>query len=196
MQTTLKKTSSSHIQGNKEFTACPVTLQNVGLSVHKQDKLHSSCIRSMHFATVNNCYNPAPTHFLPESYDMFQDKHSQTGWNNNDYYRASLAVLFIISLQLSVRFCVLLLAEGLWQTTCWMRYARTSGMFSYKLFCSVRFLCFFYQFCDTILTDLPPLPSNRHHRSNGDCLERKRENYQVCSVQYCVQQYAHTCEQT
>ena len=35
-----------------------------------------------------------------------------------------------------------------------------------------------------------PLPSNKliHHRSNGDCLEGKRENYQVCSVQYCVQQ--------
>ena len=26
-----------------------------------------------------------------------------------------------------------------------------------------------------------------HHRSNGDCLESKRENSQVCSVQYCVQ---------
>ena len=33
----------------------------------------------------------------------------------------------------------------------------------------------------------PPFPSNRHNRSNGDCLEGKRENYQVCSVQYCVQ---------
>jgi len=33
-----------------------------------------------------------------------------------------------------------------------------------------------------------PLPSNRHHRSNGDGLEGKRENYQVCSLQYCVQQ--------
>ena len=33
-----------------------------------------------------------------------------------------------------------------------------------------------------------PLPSSRHHRSNGDCLEGKRENYQVCFVQYCVQQ--------
>ena len=33
-----------------------------------------------------------------------------------------------------------------------------------------------------------PLPSNRHHWSNGDCLEGKRENYQVCSVQYCAQQ--------
>ena len=33
-----------------------------------------------------------------------------------------------------------------------------------------------------------PLPSNRHHRSNGDCLEGKRENYQVCSIQYCMQQ--------
>ena len=35
---------------------------------------------------------------------------------------------------------------------------------------------------------LPLLPSNRHHRSNDDCLEGKKENYQVCSVQYCVQQ--------
>ena len=34
----------------------------------------------------------------------------------------------------------------------------------------------------------PPLPSNRHHRSCGDRLEGKGENYQVCSVQYCVQQ--------
>ena len=34
----------------------------------------------------------------------------------------------------------------------------------------------------------PLLPPDRHHRSNGDCLEGKRENYQVCSVQYCVQQ--------
>jgi len=33
-----------------------------------------------------------------------------------------------------------------------------------------------------------PLPSNRHRRSNGDCLEGKREDYQVCSVQYCAQQ--------
>ena len=33
-----------------------------------------------------------------------------------------------------------------------------------------------------------PFPSNRHHRSNDDSLEGKRENYQVCSVQYCVQQ--------
>ena len=33
---------------------------------------------------------------------------------------------------------------------------------------------------------MPP-PSHRHHRSNGDCLEVKRENYQVCSVQHCVQ---------
>ena len=35
---------------------------------------------------------------------------------------------------------------------------------------------------------ITPLPSNRHHRRCGDCLEGKGENYQVCSVQYCVQQ--------
>jgi len=28
----------------------------------------------------------------------------------------------------------------------------------------------------------PPLPSNRHHQSNDDCLEGKRENYRVCYV--------------
>ena len=33
-----------------------------------------------------------------------------------------------------------------------------------------------------------PLPSNRHHLRCGDRLEGKGENYQVCSVQYCVQQ--------
>ena len=38
------------------------------------------------------------------------------------------------------------------------------------------------------VTGQPPLPSNSHHRSDGDCLEGKRENCQVCSVQYCVQQ--------
>jgi len=37
-------------------------------------------------------------------------------------------------------------------------------------------------------TSIGPLPSIRHHRSNGDCLQAKRENYQVCSVKYCVQQ--------
>ena len=39
-----------------------------------------------------------------------------------------------------------------------------------------------------------PFPSNTHHRSNGDCLKGKRENYQVCSVQYCAQQlYTVNC---
>jgi len=33
-----------------------------------------------------------------------------------------------------------------------------------------------------------PLPSTGHHRSNANCLEGKGENYQVCPVQYCVQQ--------
>ena len=36
--------------------------------------------------------------------------------------------------------------------------------------------------------DMAILPSNRHRPSSGDCLEGKGENYQVCSVQYCVQQ--------
>ena len=32
----------------------------------------------------------------------------------------------------------------------------------------------------------PPLPSNRHHWSNDDCLEGKRENYQICAVLYAT----------
>jgi len=37
-----------------------------------------------------------------------------------------------------------------------------------------------------------PLPSNTHHRSNGDCLEGKRENYQVyCMQQLCTVQCIH-----
>ena len=43
-------------------------------------------------------------------------------------------------------------------------------------------------FCVVFPSVFSPLPSNRHHRSNDDCLECKRENYQVRSVQYCVQQ--------
>ena len=33
-----------------------------------------------------------------------------------------------------------------------------------------------------------PLPSNTHHHSKDDCLEGKRENHRVCSVQFCVWQ--------
>jgi len=33
-----------------------------------------------------------------------------------------------------------------------------------------------------------PFPWSRHYRSSDNCLEGKRGNYQVCSVQYCVQQ--------
>ena len=33
-----------------------------------------------------------------------------------------------------------------------------------------------------------PVPSSRHHLRNDDHLEIKREDYQNCSVLYCVQQ--------
>jgi len=42
--------------------------------------------------------------------------------------------------------------------------------------------------CKSRIRSVYPLPSNRHHWSSGDCLEGKGESYQVCSVQYCVQQ--------
>ena len=41
---------------------------------------------------------------------------------------------------------------------------------------------------------MAPFPSNTHHQSTGDCLEGKRENYRVGSVQYFVQQlYTVNC---
>jgi len=56
----------------------------------------------------------------------------------------------------------------------WVYVSVGAWHLSASLVCSILFL--FY-----------PLPSNRHHRSNGDCLEGKKENYQICSVQYCAQ---------
>ena len=55
------------------------------------------------------------------------------------------------------------------------------------------YCCFHYIVSEMFLKKFcqwfnPPLLLNRHHWSNCDCLEGKRENYQVCSVQYCVQQ--------
>jgi len=52
-----------------------------------------------------------------------------------------------------------------------------------------------------IISTLLPLPSNRHHRSNGDCLEGKRENYQIylfCAILCAtiVHSAMHTHEQT
>ena len=41
-----------------------------------------------------------------------------------------------------------------------------------------------------------PLPSNRHHRSCGDCLESKGENYQVRSVQIVCNNIVHSAMHT
>jgi len=43
-----------------------------------------------------------------------------------------------------------------------------------------------YRTIPTLIINDPPFPSNRHHRSDGDRLDGKRENYHVCSVQYCA----------
>ena len=50
-----------------------------------------------------------------------------------------------------------------------------------------------YQMLVLGLSVVDKSPSNRHHRSNDDCLEGKRENYQVCSLHHnCAQCNAHT----
>jgi len=41
-----------------------------------------------------------------------------------------------------------------------------------------------------------PRPSGRHHLSYDNCLENKRENYQDCTVLYCVQQLCKMTELT
>ena len=60
---------------------------------------------------------------------------------------------------------------------------------------------YYAKFAKILLKRTPPLPSNRHHRRCGDCLEGKWENYHVCSVQYCAPQLCtvrctHAYEQT
>ena len=41
-----------------------------------------------------------------------------------------------------------------------------------------------------------PLPLNRRHLSCDDCLEDKTEDYQNCSVLYCVPQLYAVCTAT
>ena len=66
---------------------------------------------------------------------------------------------------------------------------RTLGQYGYRCRCSCGNISHYSMWALPYLTfGMGPLPSNRHHRSSGDCLEGKRENYKVCSVQYCVQQ--------
>ena len=56
--------------------------------------------------------------------------------------------------------------------------------------CTVLFLLYF----------TPPFPSNKHHRSNGDCLEGTGKIIMsvVCNIvcNICAQCNAHTYEQT
>ena len=51
-----------------------------------------------------------------------------------------------------------------------------------------------------VITLCTPLPSNRHHRSSGDCLEVKGETVRsvLCNIvcNNCAQCDAHTYEQT
>ena len=49
-------------------------------------------------------------------------------------------------------------------------------------------MCIDMLYLEQTLALFDRLPSNRYYLSSGDCLEGKREYYQVCSVQYCVQQ--------
>ena len=58
----------------------------------------------------------------------------------------------------------------------------------------IRYYLLVFMVSGLFMTSPPPFPSNRHHRSNDDFLDGKRENYQVCSVEYCVQQlYTVNC---
>jgi len=45
-------------------------------------------------------------------------------------------------------------------------------------------------FCCVACSVAFPLPANRRHPSSDDCLVGKRENYRLCSAQYCGQ---HLC---
>jgi len=85
------------------------------------------------------------------------------------------------------------------QRTLW-HVSKDSGAFrlfsrraSHKIIGSIFWSAIFLIFLSISLHHCPSpegstFPSNRRHWSNDDCLEGKRENYQVCSVQYFVQQ--------
>jgi len=56
--------------------------------------------------------------------------------------------------------------------------------------------CFWYSATITFMGNIRIESSNRHHLSCGDCLEDKSEDYQNCSVLYCIPQlYRITYEQ-
>jgi len=74
--------------------------------------------------------------------------------------------------------------------------------------CTVHNCCTAHNIAQNRPDNFPSYPPDNHHRSddvylrkdqsNDDCLEDKRGNYQVCSMQYCVQQLCtvqctHTC---
>ena len=74
---------------------------------------------------------------------------------------------------------------------CTMRQARLqvfAGAVVIIVYNIPRFLEHRLDFYSEVIASPTPFPSKGHHRSNGDCLQGKRENYHVCSVQYCVQQ--------
>ena len=90
----------------------------------------------------------------------------------------------------------------------WVDFATTTAATTtaYYFYCSLAwFLCMYHCILHVCMCSIvtwwgrpggiaPPLPANRHHWISGDCLEGKRKNYQVCSVQYCVQQlYTVNC---
>jgi len=50
-----------------------------------------------------------------------------------------------------------------------------------------------FQKIESVTSLFPPLPSNGHHRSCGDCLEGKGENYQVCWAHFTVLRFIFAC---
>ena len=76
---------------------------------------------------------------------------------------------------------------------CWWNIVLVNCALAYELnnndgLCSCPLCSLLLQSLMHIAAVLYPLPWNRHHWSSGDFLEGKRENFQVCSVQYCAQQ--------
>ena len=107
----------------------------------------------------------------------------RVGWVASEYENCSdLQMTYVFKLLNFVRFlCDLCQNQDQAGFAIWLSLPFHLFVYHYR-----HWWMFFF---DYRLISLHPLfPQNIHHRSCGDRLEGKGENYQVCSVQYCVQQ--------
>ena len=132
-----------------------------------------------------------PNHYFLLSYIRFCCSYFFCFWFHSLAYAgfssafSACEIFCIVLYHISTTVCLVSISHSL--TACLLHIIQIKC--SISLTVSVIWKCYQHETFHTFLCGhCGPLPSNRHHRRCGDCLEGKGENYQVCSVQYCVQQ--------